>query len=356
MTKVKETYYDNQLFLLHHLCSGNLTESRNISRLYMYKFSLTFSASLSHQRSNYLVKKRTIVEFSLFFVAIIWALNFSVIKNSLAEIDPLSFNGLRFVFAAAIIWLALFWKKQQFSIPKKDWLPLLGMGLLGNLVYQGLFIIGIDHTLSANAAVMLGTIPIWVALFSHFFKLERMNIFKSIGVVFAFGGIVFIISGGSKGFSFGSDTFFGDMIIILSAVVWGGFTILSKPFLNRYTPIQFSAIMSSIGCVVLFLIGLPNMMTIEWTTVSYMAYGGVVYSGLLSIGAAYIIWNYGLQTVGAVHTATYQNLVPVMGLVFGIVLLNEQLTILQYLGSALVIAGIVLARWKRNGVKIPSKA
>ncbi len=294
------------------------------------------------------MKKRTLVEISLFIVAIIWALNFSIIKSSLTEIDPLSFNGLRFVFAAAIIWLALFLKKQQFSIPRKDWLPLLGMGLLGNLVYQGLFIIGIDYTLSANAAVMLGTIPIWVALYSHFFSLERMNIFKTIGVIFAFGGIVFIISGGNKGFSLGSDTFIGDVIIILAAMVWGGFTILSKPFLNRYTPIQFSAIMSSIGCVVLFLIGLPNMTVIEWSTVSYAAYGGVIYSGLLSIGAAYIIWNYGLQTVGAVHTATYQNLVPVMGLVFGVVLLNEQLTLLQYFGSALVIAGIVLARWKKS--------
>ena len=314
----------------------------------MIKFSRTLSASLSLQWKRYPLNKRTLVELSLFIVAFIWALNFSIIKSSLEEIDPLSFNGLRFVFAAAIIWLALFWKKQQFTIPRKDWLPLLGMGLLGNLVYQGLFIIGIDYTLSANAAVMLGTIPIWVALFSHFFKLEKMNIFKSIGVLFAFGGIIFIISGGNKEFSFGSNTFLGDVIIILAAVVWGGFTILSKPFLNRYTPIQFSAVMSSIGCVVLFLIGLPSMTTLEWSTVSYAAYGGVIYSGLLSIGAAYIIWNYGLQTVGAVHTATYQNLVPVMGLVFGVVLLNEQLTLLQYFGSALVISGIVLARWKRS--------
>lgn len=301
------------------------------------------------------MKKRTIVEISLFLVAFIWALNFSIIKSSLKEIDPLSFNGLRFIFAAIIIWIALFWKNQQFTIPRKDWWPLLGMGLLGNLVYQGLFIIGIDYTLSANAAVMLGTIPIWVALFSHFFKLEKMNIFKTIGVLFAFGGIIFIISGGSKGFSFGSETFLGDIIIILAAVVWGGFTILSKPFLNRYTPIQFSAIMSTIGCIVLTLVGLPGMITLEWTSVSVAAYGGVVYSGLLSIGAAYIIWNYGLQTVGAVHTATYQNLVPVLGLLFGIVLLNEQLTLLQYLGSALVIAGIVLARWKRKTAKVPLK-
>ena len=292
--------------------------------------------------------KKSLVEFSLFLVAIIWALNFSVVKYSLAEIDPLSFNGLRFIFAAAIIWIVLLYRRQLFTIPKKDWLPLICMGLLGNLIYQGLFIIGIDYTYAANAAVMLGTIPIWVALISHFFNLEQMNIFKTLGVLAAFAGIIFIISGGNDPFSFGSDTFLGDIIIIGAAIVWGGYTILSKSFLTRYTPIQFSAIMATIGAIVLFLIGLPNITQLEWTQISSAAYGGVIYSGLLSIGVAYLIWNYGLQTVGAVHTATYQNLVPVMGLFFGIVLLNEQLTFLQYTGSALVIVGIILARWKRN--------
>ena len=222
------------------------------------------------------------------------------------------------------------------------------MGLLGNLIYQGLFIIGIDYTYAANAAVMLGTIPIWVALFSHFFNLERMNILKTMGVIAAFGGIVFIVAGGTDPFSLSSDSVIGDLTIIAAAVVWGGYTILSKSFLDRYSPVQFSTIMATVGCITLFLIGLPNMIQLEWTQISAAAYGGVVYSGLLSIGVAYLIWNYGLQAVGAVHTATYQNLVPVLGLAFGVVLLNEQLTILQYAGSGLVVIGIVLARWKRN--------
>jgi|AntRauTorcE11898_2_1112593.scaffolds.fasta_scaffold03757_3 drug/metabolite transporter (DMT)-like permease len=295
-----------------------------------------------------LVKKKTIVEISLFSVAVIWALNFSIIKNSLTEIDPFSFNGIRFIFAAGLIWAVLLWRKQQFSIPKKDWLPLLGMGLLGNLVYQGLFIIGIDYTLSANAAVMLGTIPVWVALFSHFLKIEPMNTFKTLGVICAFAGIVFIMGGGAKEFSVSSNTFMGDVIILVAAMVWGGYTILSKPFLERYTPIQFSAVMVSVGCVVLFLIGLPSILTLDWASVSYPAYGGLLYSGLLAIGAAYLIWNYGLKTVGAIHTATYQNLVPVLGLIFGVVLLGESLTWVQYFGSALVIAGIVLSRKKKK--------
>lgn len=302
------------------------------------------------------ISKKTIVEFSLFLVAIIWALNFSVVKSALSEIDPLSFNGLRFIFAAAVIWGVLFYRKQLFTIPKWDWLPLLGMGLLGNLIYQGLFIIGIDYTYAANAAVMLGTIPIWVALFSHFFNLEQMNSVKTLGVLSAFGGIVFIITGGVDPFSLGSQTLWGDLIIIAAAVVWGGYTILSKTFLDRYTPIQFSAIMATIGCIVLFLIGLPNIIQLEWTRISAAAYGGVIYSGLLSIGVAYLVWNYGLQTVGAVHTATYQNLVPVLGLLFGIVLLDEPLTLLQYIGSALVIVGIILARWKKSRQKTAVKA
>lgn len=294
------------------------------------------------------ISKKGSVELSLFLCALIWALNFSVVKSALSEIDPLSFNGLRFIFAAGILWLVLFYKGELIPIPKKDWPKLIGMGLLGNLVYQGLFIIGIDYTYAANAAVMLGTIPIWVALFSHFFKLESMNLLKAVGVVFAFGGIVFIVTGDTEPFSLGSDTVLGDLTIIAAAVVWGGYTLLSKTFLNQYTPLQFSTIMASIGCIVLFLIGLPNIIQLEWSSISVTSYGGVIYSGLLSIGVAYLIWNNGLQIVGAVHTATYQNLVPVLGLIFGVVLLDEKLTLLQYAGSAFVIIGIILARWKRK--------
>lgn len=294
------------------------------------------------------ISKKASVELSLFLCALIWALNFSVVKSALSEIDPLSFNGLRFIFAAGVLWIVLLYKGELISIPKQDWPKLIGMGLLGNLIYQGLFIIGIDYTYAANAAVMLGTIPIWVALFSHFFRLERMNLLKTLGVVAAFGGIVFIVLGDAQPFSLSSDTFIGDLTIIASAVVWGGYTILSKTFLDRYTPLQFSTIMATIGCIVLFLIGLPNITQLEWSSISAASYGGVIYSGLLSIGIAYLIWNNGLQIVGAVHTATYQNLVPVLGLIFGVVILNEELTLLQYTGSALVIIGIILARWKRK--------
>lgn len=284
-------------------------------------------------------------DFNLVAVAFIWALNFSVIKASLTEIDPYTFNSIRFLLASLFIWIVLIKKRQWFRIHKADWLPLTILGLSGNLLYQWLFIVGIDLTFAANAAVMLGTIPIWVALFSHIFSFEMLNRVKTLGVLLAFLGVAMIIMGGRNPISFSSGTFTGDLTIIAAAVVWGLYTIYSKQFLSRYTPLQFSAVMTSFGGISLTLLAISYSGETDWRTVSIAAYGGIVYSGLLAIGLAYLIWNNGLLRVGAVRTSTYQNLVPVLGLIFGVVLLKESLVLFQYVGSAIVITGIILTRY-----------
>jgi drug/metabolite transporter (DMT)-like permease len=102
--------------------------------------------------------------------------------------------------------------------------------------------------------------------------------------------------------------------------------------------------MSTVGGFALIVAGIPPMMELPWMEISWAAWGGLLYSGLLAIGAAYIIWNYGIQTVGAVRTATYQNLVPVLGLLFGVVLMGDPLGWIQYTGSAAVIIGIIITR------------
>jgi drug/metabolite transporter (DMT)-like permease len=284
-------------------------------------------------------------DLSLFFISVIWALNFTVVKASLSEIDPYSFNAIRFILAATFIWIVIYYRGAFFKIRKKDWLPLVGLGIAGNLFYQVLFIFGINLSLAANAAIMLGTIPVWVALASHLFSIELMNRLKTIGVIFGFAGLVLIIIAGAEPIKFGSDSFIGDVFLIIAAIIWAVFTIFSKPFLTYYTPLQFSAIMTTMSAFSLGVLAIPFVHTTDWVNVSAAAYGGTVYSGLLSIGLAYIIWNNGLKHVGTVRTATYQNIVPVMGLVFGIILLGESLEFFQYIGSAIVFTGIIITRY-----------
>ena len=289
--------------------------------------------------------KKYIPDVLLILIAIIWALNFSVVKVSLQEIDSLSFNALRYILAAGLLAYTARARGYSLKVDREDFWPLVGIALVGNVLYQLFFIIGVDYTYSANAAVILGTIPVWVALLSHLFTDEKLTRYKSIGIGLAFTGIVLIVTGSKAGISIASKTFLGDVIILCAAISWGVYTILAKRFLTKYPSTQFTGVMSIIGMIFLLIIGLPNLTQVNWTGISLKGWGGIFYSGLLSIGLAYLIWNNSVSKIGAVRTAAYQNLVPVLGLVFGVVLLQEALTLQQYSGSALVIVGIIFSRF-----------
>ena len=289
--------------------------------------------------------KKYIPDVLLILIAIIWALNFSVVKVSLQEIDSLSFNALRYILAAGLLAYTARARGYSLKVDREDFWALVGIALVGNVLYQLFFIIGIDYTYSANAAVILGTIPVWVALLSHLFTDEKLTRYKSIGIGLAFTGIVLIVTGSKAGISIASKTFLGDVIILCAAISWGIYTILAKRFLKKYPSTQFTGVMSIVGMVFLLIIGLPNLLHVNWSGISLKGWGGIFYSGLLSIGLAYLIWNNSVSKIGAVRTAAYQNLVPVLGLVFGVVLLQEALTIQQYSGSALVIVGIIFSRF-----------
>ena len=288
--------------------------------------------------------KKYLTDLTLIGVAVIWALNFSVVKISLLEFDPYSFNAIRFFLAFLLLYFAAKKKGLSLKVKREHFWALVGIGLIGNLLYQMLFIVGINLTKAANASVMLGTIPIWVALLSQFFTEEKLTPLKTIGVLFAFFGVALIVAGGNNEISFKSDTFLGDIITILSAIVWAVYTIFSKKYLKFYNSTQFSAFMALIGFICLAIIGAPSLVELEWSSISTKAYGGLIYSGTLSVGIAYLIWNNGIVKIGAVRTATYQNLVPVLGLILGVIILDEVLTLFQYIGALSVIAGIVMAR------------
>ena len=164
--------------------------------------------------------KKYIPDALLILIAVIWALNFSVVKVSLQEIDALSFNALRYILAAGLLAYTAKAKGYSLKVDRQDFLPLVGIALVGNVLYQ-LFIIGVNYTYSANSAVILGTIPVWVALLSHLFTDEKLTQYKAIGIGLAFTGIVLIVTGSKAGISIASKTFLGDVIIFMCGYILG---------------------------------------------------------------------------------------------------------------------------------------
>src|SRR5690625_7475355 len=83
-------------------------------------------------------------DLSLAFIAVIWALNFTVIKATLVEFDPYTFNMVRFVLAALFMWAVLIRREGGMTIHKKDWKWLIPISILDNMIYQGLILLGIN--------------------------------------------------------------------------------------------------------------------------------------------------------------------------------------------------------------------
>ncbi|MFQ5530765.1 MAG: EamA family transporter, partial [Gemmatimonadota bacterium] len=92
---------------------------------------------------------------AIFVLVLIWGINFSVVKALLDQFDPLALNGVRFALGAAVLAPFALRGGAYRAFTRRDWLAVTALGLVGNALYQVLFITGIDGTLAGNAALIL---------------------------------------------------------------------------------------------------------------------------------------------------------------------------------------------------------
>ena len=288
-------------------------------------------------------------DIGLLSLALIWGINFSVIKVGLAELHPLGFNALRFPLAALVLLLLLRLRPGDHPpIRRKDWPHLVGLGLLGNVVYQLFFIFGIDATLAGNAAILLATTPVWTTIFSALVGHERPPAGVWLGVAGTVAGMVLVVLGGERSVSVGADTLTGDLMMVGSSVVWSIYTVGGRNLTRRYGSVRVTAWTLWVGTLVLVPMGAPFLLGTPLTEVSLLAWGSVVYAGVLAIGLAYALWYRGVRRLGSSRTAVYSNLVPVVALVVAWIWLGERPTFLQLLGAAAVVGGLTVARTARR--------
>lgn len=281
-------------------------------------------------------------------VVLIWGANFSVIKAALDDFHPFAFNALRFPLASVV--LAAFWAASRAGggirgrFDRRDWPALLGLGVLGNVAYQPLFILGLDRTLVGNSSLLLATAPVWVALLSVAVGHERLPVRTWAGVTLSLLGIGLLITGGVRAVGFGHATVTGDLMTLAAAILWSAYTVGSSPLVRRYGALPFTAVTMWIGTVGLVLMGLPALVAQEWQAVRPEAWAGLVYAGILGVGIAYLLWYTSVRAVGSTRTAVASNTIPIVALAIAWVALGEKPTWLQLAGAAAILAGVTLAR------------
>jgi drug/metabolite transporter (DMT)-like permease len=285
---------------------------------------------------------------------LIWGINFTVVKLALRFFSPMGFNALRFGLATITTLLLLRLSaganddNRWFAVERGDVAKVILLGLIGHTLYQVLFINGLARTTPANSSLLMATSPIWVAVLSHFLRIERASPLTWAGIGVSFSGIVLLIMGGG-GVSLGAATFVGDLMLLGCAIIWATYTTGSKPLLTRYSPLKLTALTMTAGTVPLVLLGIPALRVQDWSVVTPGSWGALLFSGLLAVAAGYVAWYTSVQRVGNARTAIYSNLTPVIAILFSWAVMGSTLAPLQVAGAAVVLGGLILTRRGRTG-------
>ncbi len=279
-------------------------------------------------------------------VVLFWGVNFIVVKVALAALPPLAFNALRLLLASSLMLLLAPLLGYSFHFQRRHWLHLIGLGLAGSTAYQLFFIFGAAHTSADNASLILATVPAWVALAGTAMGTERITGGGWLGVGLSLAGIALIVLGSNRhaALQFGGATLLGDFLILGATFSWSVYTLSSRPILRHYSPIAVTCFANAVGNLPVALLGLPDLMRVDWAALSLNAWMGVIFSGVFSITLAYFFWNYGVARLGSARTSLYSNLVPPVTLLAAWLWLGETLTWTQALGGVLALAGVALAR------------
>src|SRR5687768_15528970 len=208
----------------------------------------------------------TVTDLLLLLMAMIWGVNIAVVKYGTMHLSPLAYNGVRVSIAA----LALLGIAAAMGKPwpgRREVVTLMLLGVLGNGLYQVLFIEGIAHTRAGNAALVLAATPAFVALIGWMRGIERIGRRGMVGIAISVFGIGLVVSGRAP-IGAGGATVFGDLLVLGGCVCWAAFTVLLKPFTARVDAVQVSGLTMSGGSIPLILISSPAIASTDWHAVT----------------------------------------------------------------------------------------
>ena len=281
-------------------------------------------------------------------VVLIWGLNFAIIKVPLEVAPPFVVNLLRFVVSLVVLGALHVSQSRKRGVSPLATFQIgrwrvVGIGLLGIAIYQVGFILGVDRVTAGMGALLIASSPMWTVLTGHLMGIDRLRPAGWAGIGLGLLGVGLVTLGRPEA-RLGGDTS-GVVLMLLAAFAWGLYTTLARPVLDRgASPVGLTFWGIVISFPILVALAAPDIADTPWDRLGVWEWAAIVFSGGLSTGLAYGIWNAAVKAVGPSKTAAFSNLVPFVGLGAGAVLLGEPIRALQVVGGALIVAGVVVAR------------
>jgi len=269
---------------------------------------------------------------SLAAAGCLWGTGFLFGKIAFAEMTVSENIGYRFIFGSLGL-SPILWKSPP-KFHRRAWGLLVLASIVGVAIQFLLQFNGLEATTVSHASLIVGTLPVLLALSSAVLLKEKLNAFEyGLMMLSAAGAVLITIA--KKAVAGPQPTVKGDLLVFLSMFAAMVMILLSKRLMDEYGALQVTAWMMAIGTLALFIwIEVTHPMRVHFSLHVWLA---VIAQGILATTGAYLFWNWGLARVPAARAGIFLNLEPLVGTLLGVFILGESLGALGILGGALIL-------------------
>jgi drug/metabolite transporter (DMT)-like permease len=273
----------------------------------------------------------------------LWGTGFFFGKIALTEMPVAAMILFRLAFACIGLLPILIWDRPHFDRHEWGWVfvaSVLGVPVLYLVQFRGLSLTTVSH-----ASLMVGTLPMLLAVAAAVFSGERLHFggWLALAASTAGAALIALSSKGASGSTHASMR--GDLLVALSMFAAIAWILISKRLMRRHSPLTVTALVLWIGTILLAIVvvttsGVPSL---HYSARVWIA---VAEQGFFATAGATVLWNWGLKRVPASQAGIFVNLEPLVGAILGVSLLHEVLGITALAGGALIIGGAVYFSYK----------
>ena len=276
----------------------------------------------------------------LLLVVVIWSLNISVTRYILTNgLQPLAYAAVRYTLAATIFVALTLVLERSLRIEGRAPLAQISVAALVLFVNQICLVYSLKLTTATTVAIVLGTMPVFAALFASLAGVERTTprFWLAAGVSFSGVALVAADAGGELSGDLG-----GLLIGVGMAATWSAYSVAIAPLMRTYSPYRISAVVMMVMLVPLVLVASPQLADQD-LELGWLVWVGFAFAVVGPLVLTNVLWFTAVHRVGPSRATLFANLQPFIAVLFAVALLSEPLSWPQIGGGALIAVGILLA-------------
>ncbi len=279
----------------------------------------------------------------LIIVMFFWAWMHPLSKVLVGHVPPNLLSFLRFGLGAIALYIYARLSKKSLKIKREDVLPLALIGLSGISISVPLLFIGLNLTTVTTTSILINTSPIMIAILSPFLIKEVPKKEQIAGILVAFLGMILVVTNGrSFDALLASQYFYGNMLVLASALFVALYVIYGKKYIKKYGGFTASFYTTFFGTVILFFMTLASGEMPEIVKLNLSDWIIIFYLGAIVAGLLFTIYYSSIKYLGTAKASSFKLLIPVYATSLAVLFLGETLSFYIFVGGALVLCGLFL--------------